>query len=170
MNLYLIGPMGAGKSEVGKLLAGRLGLAFADTDALVEERTGMKVSEIFRERGEESFRCCESEVIRELAAGSGRVVACGGGAVLRGENVELMRSSGAVFYLMVGAEEAAVRIGKAEGRPLLECGGSLHKRLEEIIMEREGLYRAAAHHLVDTGGRSPAEVAEEVARVWRECS
>lgn len=167
MNLYLVGPMGAGKSEVGRRLSERLGLPLADTDTLVETRAGMSVSEIFRILGEERFREMEAEAIRGLAASEGHVVACGGGAVLRPGNVDAMRSSGVVFYLAVGAETAAARVGDAAGRPLLQGAGSPRERLEEMIVGREPLYRGAAHHVVETEGRGPQEVAEEVERVWK---
>ena len=167
MRLFLVGPMGAGKSEVGRELARRLGVPLLDTDELVEKRLGMSVSEVFRLRGEEAFRKTESEVLREAAAGGPAVVACGGGAVLRPGNVETMRRAGLVVYLRVGPHEAARRIGSARGRPLLEGSSDLAGRLEEIIEEREALYREAAHAVVDTEGREAREVAEEVEQVWR---
>lgn len=167
MHLFLVGPMGAGKSEVARELSRRLGLPLLDTDEQVEKKWGMSVTEIFRLRGEKAFRDTESEALREAAAGDPAVIACGGGAVLRPANVEIMRRSGTVVYLRVSSREAASRIGTPEGRPLLEEADDLAVRLDKIIREREALYRAAAHVAVDTEGRDPQEVAEEVEKLWR---
>jgi len=167
VRLFLVGPMGAGKSEVGRELSRRLGIPLLDIDKLVEEKLGISISEVFILKGEEAFRQAESEVLKEAAAGGPAVVACGGGAVLRPDNVEAMRRAGVVVYLAVSPKEAARRIGIADGRPLLEGADDLAGCLEEIIAEREALYRAAAHAMVETEGRGIQEVAEEVERVWR---
>ncbi len=170
MHLFLVGPMGSGKTEVGRELSSRTGLPFIDIDKLVEERLGMTVSEVFRTKGEEAFRDAESGVLEEVAAGEEAVVACGGGAVLRAENISIMRRGGMVVYLRVSPEEAARRIGSARGRPLLEGAEDMALRLGSIMGNREMLYRGAAHAEVDTDGRLPREVAEEVERIWRSCS
>ncbi|HEY8201868.1 MAG TPA: shikimate kinase [Actinomycetota bacterium] len=155
--IALIGPMGAGKSEVGAVLARRLSRPLVDTDELIVEVAGMPILRIFEQEGERGFRALEAAAVRQAAATPGAVVACGGGAVLDPANVHVLRTAGVVVYLQVSPEVAAARVGDAEGRPLL-AGGDPGARLAALIGERSAAYERAAHLVVDG---TPA--AEEVA-------
>jgi shikimate kinase len=159
-HIFLVGFMGAGKSTVGRLVADRLGLPFADLDETVEEAAGRTVAEIWSGSGEAAFRAAESAALASLAAAEPTVVACGGGVVLADANRAALKSLGRVVYLVVSAEEALARIGGGDSRPLLAGGGaSVAQRLLEA---RESVYEAVADAVVPTQGRTPEDVAEEV--------
>lgn len=160
--VILIGPMGSGKSEVGAALAERTGRLFLDTDVMVTERDGRSIQEIFDEGGEALFRQIESEAVAEAVKTPGAVIACGGGVVVRSENVAALRRAGEIIYLRVGARVAATRIGDGSGRPLLRGDPPLD--LAAMIEEREPLYIAAAHHVVDAEG-VVTEVVEKIEEV-----
>lgn len=159
-HLFITGFMGAGKSTVGRLLAERLGRPFADTDAVIERREGMTVPELFRSRGEEGFRAAEHAALEWLATQEPHVIATGGGVILRPDNQALLKRAGTVVYLSVTPEEALARLGDAADRPLLAGGGLGAARA--ILDARLALYRTTADHVVETTGRTPAEVAEAV--------
>lgn len=165
-NLYLIGFMGAGKTVVGRLVAGRLAMPFVDLDALIEEREGTCVSDLFAQRGEDGFRHAESEALCALLDGSPSVVACGGGVVVSDENRAVLRASGTVVLLEVSAKEALARIGDTGGRPLLAGEGAA--LADTLLAARSTLYRATADFIVDTAGRTPKEVALLVSDVLGE--
>jgi shikimate kinase len=159
-HVYLVGMPGSGKSSVGQLLAASLGTPFVDLDAEVEASAGTSVPAIFEAEGEAGFREREADALRRAAAGSPAVVACGGGAVLRPENVERMRSTGTVVHLDAPAEVLAGRVETAAGdRPLLTDGAALAR----LHADRAAAYRAAAHVRVDASG-PPERVAEDVRR------
>jgi len=167
-HLVLIGMMGVGKSSVGRRLASRLGRPFVDTDRLVEERAGKTVAEIFAVDGEPVFRALESQTVREvLASRVWSVVAFGGGAVLDPANRRVAREGALVVWLQAPAGELARRVTSSErhpggGRPLLTSDQPAEATLDGLAREREDAYRATAHLLVDTAGRSPGQVAREV--------
>jgi shikimate kinase len=146
-SIILIGPMGAGKSAVGAAVAARLQRLFFETDRMVEEEANATIEEIFNERGEAEFRKLESKAVERAAAEEGAVIACGGGAVLDGDNVEALRRAGTIIYLRVTAEVAAGRID-SKGRPLL-AGDDHEALLRKIIDQRSGVYETAADHEVD---------------------
>lgn len=162
--IALIGPSGAGKTEVGRRLAARLGRPLVDTDALIVQRGGRSIPEIFDEDSEAGFRKLEAEAVSEAAATPDAVIACGGGAVLEPGNVDKLKESGIVVYLNVSPEAAAERVGEGDGRPLL-AGAPVKQRLERLIAERDGLYRRAADHVVDAN-RSPDDVVEILLGLW----
>jgi shikimate kinase len=112
--------MGSGKTTVGRILAKRLGWTFLDTDRQIQNESGMTIAEIFSERGEERFRELESEVAAGLAGLSGRVIATGGGFMLRSENLRRALEAGRVFFLVASAEEIWHRVRRKRNRPLLE--------------------------------------------------
>jgi shikimate kinase len=152
--------MGAGKSEVGAVLAGRLCRPFVDTDELVEEVAGMPIHAIFEQEGESGFRALEAGAVRQAAATPGAVIACGGGAVLDPANVHVLQKAGVVVYLQVSPEVAAARVGDGGGRPLL-AGGDPATRLAAVIAQRSAVYERAADLVVD--GAPPAgEVASAI--------
>lgn len=139
---------GAGKSTVGRQLARQLGLQFADSDALIEQRIGMPVRDWFAKHGEESFRDVEQAVIDELTESTGLVLATGGGAVLRPSNRNALHSRTHVFYLRSSPEDLARRLRHDTQRPLLQVDDPL-KRLRELYRERDPLYRRTAHYVIE---------------------
>lgn len=168
-HLVLIGMMGVGKSSVGRRVALRLGRQFLDTDKLVEEEAGCTVAEIFAGEGEAAFRALESAAVRRtLESDPYAVIAFGGGAVLDGANASLARQLALVVWLQAPAWELARRVSASmrrsggTARPLLAQGRPPEVVLEEIAGQRENAYKAAAHVLVDTAGRSPSQAATAV--------
>lgn len=160
-HLFLIGFMGAGKSTVARLVAERVGRVCIDLDDLVEIGAGMRASEIFAAQGEDRFRDLESRALMSLDAQPDAVVACGGGVVLRPENRAALKRLGAVAYLRVTAGEAVARIGDAESRPLL-AGPAGTLAATSLLAARESLYCSVADVIIDTMGKSPEQVADEV--------
>jgi len=165
-NIALIGFMGAGKTTVGRILAERLGLRFVETDDLVERMAGKTIPRIFEEDGEETFRRLEAEAVRKAAAMEGVVISCGGGVVLRRENVEALRNTCVVVYLKTSPEEAYRRTAGDEGRPLLKVEDRM-KRIRELLSAREPLYESSADIVVETDGLTPTEVADRVIEAVR---
>jgi shikimate kinase len=127
-----------------------VGLAFSDSDSLIEQRIGCSIRSFFEREGESAFRDIEEQVIAELCAGAAGVIATGGGAVLRPANRERLRAAGQVFYLRSTPEEVFRRVRHDKGRPLLQVGDPL-KRLRELYAQRDPLYRETAHFVIETG-------------------
>ena len=160
-HILLVGFMGAGKSTVGRILADILGMPFLDLDSRIEQNAGMSVREIFDAGGEERFRSLEHAALASLVGEQDSVVACGGGIVLRDENRALLKDLGTVVYLVVSAGEAIARVGDTHTRPLLSgAGGAV--AATALLGARETLYATVADITVDTGGKDPAHVAEQV--------
>jgi len=156
-HVWLVGPMGAGKTECGRRLAVLLGLPFVDLDAIVEDRTGTPVAELFRSGGEARFRALEAEAVGSAAKGPAAVIGTGGGVVLGDAAWRTMRGSGVVLGLTAGKETLLARLaGETARRPLL--AGDAGAALEKVLRERRHLYRRADLTL-DTEGLSPDGVA-----------
>jgi shikimate kinase len=166
-SIFLIGPMGAGKSAVGRRLAARLRRVFYDSDREIERRTGVDVAFVFEKEGEGGFRRREHDVIAELTRLDDIVLATGGGAVLDPDNRRLLAARGYVIYLEASVEAQYARTRVAGTRPLL-AGSDGRSRLEALIREREPLYREIADHIVRTDGRRVEAVAAELERHWLE--
>jgi len=160
--VVLVGPMGAGKTTVAELLAERWQLPVRDTDRDVEMAAGKEISEIFVDDGEARFRELEREAVRRALREHTGVLALGGGAVLDPDTRAELRGHPVVF-LQVGLADAAKRVGLGAGRPLLL--GNVRSRIKAILDERLPVYREVATLVVDTDGRTPVEVADEVARL-----
>src|SRR5258706_1310890 len=141
-NLVLVGFMGSGKTSAGKLAAQRLGLEFLDMDAVIEQRAGQTISQIFETKGEPHFRKLERELAVELAARDGLVIATGGGIVLNPDNVRDINKSGVVICCCVDARIAYERTKRTQHRPLLESDADRLTRIESLLRQREPLYRA----------------------------
>ena len=155
--IFLIGFMASGKTTVGRLLAERLEWAFVDLDKLIEDGAGRTVTDIFAAEGEAGFRKRETEALREVAQRRKTVIATGGGAPCREENLEAMLGAGRVFWLEVSPEEAVQRAGKASGRPLLDAAVDPVAAARELLDGRRSFYERA-HARVDTNGSSAEEV------------
>ena len=161
-SIFLIGPMGSGKSAVGKALAQMRGLGFIDSDREIERRTGVDVALIFEKEGEAGFRNREREVIEHLTRLPGVVLATGGGAVLLAENREWLRSRGIVVYLEASVAQQVERTRYARHRPLL-ADVDPQTRLADLMRAREALYRSIAHITVTTDRRKVRTVAAHIA-------
>jgi shikimate kinase len=159
--VFLVGPRGSGKTTVAALLAGRLGWSWVDADVVLEQAAGRSVRDVFAAEGEAGFRAREVEVLRALCERDATVVAAGGGAVLHPDNRARMRQAGVVVWLRADADVLWDRIRAdattAQRRPPLGAGG--REEVVRVLADREPLYRACAHHAVDTAGLTPAEVA-----------
>jgi shikimate kinase len=160
-NLFLVGPMGAGKSAVGRQLARLLHMDFVDSDEEIENRTGVDISFIFEKEGEDGFRKREARVIDELSAKKGIVLATGGGAVLDPENRSHLGGRGFVVYLHTTVQQQLDRTSRGRNRPLLE-NGEPEKVLADLMDIRDPLYREIADLVVETDGRRVKEVAAEI--------
>lgn len=164
-HLWLVGMMGSGKSTVGRLMADRLGVEFVDSDDEVVNRVGSSIADFWSEQGEAAFRDVEAAVIEYLAAGPDRVIASGGGAVLRTANVLHMRRTGLVIWLQADEETLLDRVGSADRRPLLrnkDAAATLHT----LLTDRADAYRLAAHHSVATDGLELDTVATRIEELW----
>lgn len=150
-NIFLIGPMGAGKTTVGKRLAKLKGMRFLDSDHEIEERTGVDIGFIFEKEGEAGFRRREREVIAELTQETGMVLATGGGAVLDADNRRDLSARGFVVYLCTPVSQQAERTRYSKHRPLLQVDNP-RERLEELMAERDPLYRETADMIINTEG------------------
>jgi shikimate kinase len=149
LSISLIGLPGSGKSTVGRQLARRLHLSFADSDHVIEQRLGCPIREFFEREGEDRFRDIEAEVIDELTQ-SGGVLSTGGGAVLRQRNREHLHQRGQVIYLKSTPEELMRRLRHDTQRPLLQVQDP-QQRLRDLYAQRDPLYRETAHFIIDTG-------------------
>jgi shikimate kinase len=160
-SVVLIGFMAAGKTAVGRALSERLRFDFVDTDSLVEQSARSTVPKIFEALGEEGFRTLEREAVIRAAAREGRVIACGGGAILSVRNYGVLKGAGPVVYLRTSVEELIARLGSGEGRPLLR--GDPAELVPRLLAERAPAYETAADLIVDTDSRTPSDVANEIA-------
>jgi shikimate kinase len=166
-NLVLIGFMGTGKSAIGRRCARRLGYTFRDSDTAIVQRVGCSIPQLFAEQGEAAFRELEREVIAELAATPGLVIATGGGAAMNEENVAALRATGLVILLTASPEVLLRRVGNAQNRPLLASAPDPKARIVELLAARAPFYDRAAHHRVDTSFLSPDEVTEAIVCLFR---
>lgn len=162
-NIFLVGPMGAGKTTVGKRLAELRGLQFADSDHEIEQRTGVDIAFIFEKEGEAGFRKREKHVIAELTAGSGLVLATGGGAVLDAETRQHLAARGYVVYLRASIEHQLRRTGRTDARPLLQSGNP-RETLERLLAARDPLYREVADLVLDADGANARSLAQDISR------
>ncbi len=164
VNLFLIGPMGAGKSTIGKQLAKELKLEFYDADQEIEARTGANIEWIFSIEGEEGFRKREATVIDELSQMQGIVLATGGGAILTPDNRNRLAARGTVVYLYTTVEQQVRRTARDKRRPLLQ-NDAPDDTLKELMVSRDPLYREIADMVVVTDGRTVRSVSTEVIRL-----
>lgn len=166
-NLVFVGPMGAGKTSVGRRVAQHLGLEFVDTDQLLEARTGASVPLIFELEGEPGFRQREHALVAELCAREGLAIATGGGVVLDPDNREVVRSRGFVVHLHVSVDEQLRRLARDRHRPLLQTPDR-HERLLVLARQRQALYEEVADLRFEGGQRSVAQSARRLLALIQE--
>jgi shikimate kinase len=173
VNITLIGYRGTGKSTVARLVAQRLGWQWIDADSRVEELAGRTIREIFQAEGESGFRDRESAVIRELTARDRQVIAAGGGAILRPENCQAIKSAGMVVWLFAAPDTIERRLAAdpttAARRPALTSSGG-SEEIRRLLGEREPLYRSCADLIVETDQLSPEQIAERIVEAFRDRS
>ena len=161
MNIFIVGPMGSGKSTVGKIISDELFLNFFDTDDEIESRTGASIDWIFDLEGEEGFRKRESSILEEMVKQNSIVLSTGGGIILSGSNREMLSSRGTVFYLSTPISVQIERTSKDKDRPLLK-NGDPEEILTRLQKERKGLYESVSDHVIETENKSSQEVAAEI--------
>jgi shikimate kinase len=168
-NIFLIGPMGSGKTAVGKALAKALQLSFVDSDTEIERRTGVDIAFIFEKEGEAGFRQREREIIADLTLREDIVLATGGGAVLSEDNRRNLAQRGCVVYLETSVTQQLERTRHGKHRPLLVTEDP-RVRLEDLLRVREPLYREVADIAVRTDGRRVQLLTDEVMRLLKQRS
>ena len=164
MNIFIVGPMGSGKTTVGKIVANELFLDFHDTDATIEDKTGVTIDWIFDIEGEEGFRKRETLVLKDLVASNSIVLATGGGIVIEAENRELLASRGTVFYLHTSLETQINRTSKDKDRPLLK-GQDQAQVLADLQESRQVFYEDVSDHIINTESKSGSDVANEIVKL-----
>ncbi len=162
-NLALIGPTGAGKSSIGRLLARHLRRPFVDLDRCIEEQAGAEIALIFELEGEAGFRKRESAALATALAGSGQVIACGGGIVLDPDNRQLLRERSFVVHLGVSVEQQLERLARDRSRPLLQTDDR-RARLQELAAIRDPLYAQVAHLDWPACGGNAQSIATQLAQ------
>ncbi|MEW6245716.1 MAG: shikimate kinase [Nitrospirota bacterium] len=162
MNIVLIGYRGTGKSTVGKILATRLGRELVSTDAEVVKRVKLAIPEIVQRFGWEHFRDLESEVCRDLWGKDDLIIDTGGGAILRQQNVDVLKKNGTLFWLTAEVPTIARRIGGDPQRPSLTGTKSFTEEIQEVLEQRLPKYQAAADHVIATEGRTVEEVVASI--------
>lgn len=161
-NIYLVGPMGAGKTTIGKRIAELKGMGFLDSDQAIEERTGVDISFIFEKEGEDGFRKREREMLAELTQQPNSVVATGGGAVMESGNRDLLTARGVVVYLETPLHQQLARTRNNRNRPLLEDSEDIEATLRQLTEMRDPLYREIADVVVTTGDQPARKLAREI--------
>ena len=165
INLFLIGMMGSWKSTVGRKLAESLDLEFVDTDDAIEEVTDMKVTEIFKEFGEDRFREMETAFFIEKAKQHGQIFSTGGGIVLEKENRNVLQNNGICFLLDATPKTLSERIHNTTKRPLLTDSNNLEDRLQTIWEDRSEFYSDCAHHVIKTDELNPTQVLDKILKI-----
>ena len=160
-NIFLIGFMGAGKSTIARSLVQKLNFPLIEMDERIVKEQGMPISEIFDRYGEEHFRDIESELVKTIGTLEPSVVSCGGGTVLRPENVENMKKSGKIVFLTATPQTIYERVKNSSDRPILN-GHMNVAYISELMEARRPKYEAAADILVATDGKTKEEIAEEI--------
>jgi len=161
-NIILVGPMGSGKTTIGRRLSESLNLDFFDSDHEIIDTTGVSIDHIFDVEGEKGFRTRESDVLKKLCNMPNIVLATGGGAVTLEENRELIMKSGSVIYLLSSVDQILRRTAKSKTRPLLEKSNNRRKTIISILEARDSLYKEVASLNINTNGKKLNEVIDEI--------
>ena len=160
-NIFLVGLMGSGKTTIGRALAKKLNKRFVDADHEIEARTGATIPLIFEIEGEASFRQREADVIRDLTAEEGLVLATGGGAIINAQNRAFLKSRGTVIYLRASVASILQRTSHDKSRPLLQTADP-KARIEELARERGPFYEEVAHIIIETGRPNVQSVVQNI--------
>lgn len=161
-NIFLVGPMGAGKSTIGRELADKLHLEFFDSDQEIERRTGADIAWVFDLEGEEGFRKREEGVIEDLSEKQGIVLATGGGSVISAQVRNRLSARGVVVYLETTIDKQVARTQRDRRRPLLQTSEEPRTVLENLAVERNPLYEEIADVIVQTDDQSAKVVANKI--------
>jgi shikimate kinase len=164
MNVVLVGYRGTGKSTVARLLGTALGREVVSLDAEIVREAGRPIPAIVAEHGWPHFRDLEAAVTKRVAARDGLIIDCGGGVILRDDNVANLRRDGTVFWLRAAVPTIVARIEGGTERPALTAGKTFTEEVEDVLRERTPRYAAAAHHEIDTDEVSPEDIAREIVR------
>ena len=160
-NLFLIGFMGCGKSSVAAYLSKKYSMDIVEMDQVLVEQAGMSIAEIFALHGETHFRDMETALVKELENKGNQVISCGGGVVLRPQNVEVMKKSGRIVCLTAKPETILARVKGDDSRPLLQGNKNLAS-IQEMMEKRRDKYESAADVIVETDGKTIAEICDEI--------
>ena len=163
-NIVLVGPMGSGKTTVGRRLAHELNLDFFDTDHEIINKTGVTVDHIFDIEGEEGFRARESKILNNLCQMTNIILATGGGIVILPKNRKMLKNAGLVVYLSSSVDQLLRRTAKSKTRPLLENSSDRRKTIVELVEARDVYYREVASFVIDTTGKKLKEVVDVIIR------
>lgn len=159
--IYLIGLMGSGKSTVGRIMAQNLGWGLYDLDGEIEKSTGLTITDIFEEQGEAAFRELEKVMLAGTRTLKQTVISCGGGIILQEENILLLKKE-TTIWLEVPPAEAAARVSYSNDRPLMTGVIDTPERMKELLKERRNAYMLAARISIETGGKAPEIIAQEI--------
>ncbi len=160
-NIMLIGFMGTGKSTVSKAISLMMKIEETDMDTYIVERAGMSINDIFSKYGEERFRDIEAECVKEICSESGKIVSCGGGAVLRDENVECMKKNGLIVLLTAEAGTVYDRVKNSTDRPVLN-GNMNVEYIAQLMEKRKDRYHEVADIIIATDDKTPEDIASEI--------
>ncbi len=160
-NIILIGPMGTGKTTIGRQLAKNLSVSFYDSDHEIEKRTGVKIALIFEIEGEEGFRRRETQILNELSQMNNIVLSTGGGAVTRAENRKTLKNNGHIIYLKSSPEILFKRTADDKNRPLLQTDDRL-SQIKKILAEREPIYIEMADEIIDSEKKSSKQIIQKI--------
>ncbi len=163
-HIFMIGFMGVGKTSTSRALSRQLGVKEIDTDAMIVEQAGMAISDIFAQQGEEAFRQMETTLLDEIAEMNPCIVSCGGGMVMRPENVEKMKKQGKIVLLSATPETIYSHVKDSTSRPLLN-GNMNVEYIAELMKQREPAYEKAADYKIVTDGLNPRKVAEKITQL-----
>lgn len=162
-NVFLVGPMGVGKTTIGRVLADLLGLEFFDSDREIETSTGADIPWIFDKEGESGFRVRETRMIEQLSNKQGIVLATGGGAVLAEENRQQLKNRGVVVYLRSSINHQIERTSRDKSRPLLQTSNP-EQKISELMKIRDPLYQEVADIIIETNRRNPRAISQDINR------
>ena len=164
-NIILVGPMGSGKTTIGRRLSEKLSLDFFDSDHEIIDTTGVTIDHIFDIEGERGFRTRETEMLIKLCNMPNIVLATGGGAVILEENRKLIKRAGLVVYLLSSVDQILRRTAKSKARPLLEKSNNRKKTITDIMEARDPLYKEVASLIINTNGKKLNEIVDEIIKV-----
>lgn len=163
-NIFLIGFMGAGKSTIAKVLQKELNMALVEMDERIVEEQGMSINEIFEKKGEDGFRDIESQLVIDIGNSENSIVSCGGGVVVRQQNVDNMKKSGKIIFLTATPETILERVKNGKDRPLLN-GHMNVEYIAQLMEKRREMYENAADVKISTDGKTVGEICTEIIKV-----